>query len=721
MNGLDTGERLRQDAGGRILRDEMSMRVYEGDDSSTEVVTFTDDITAYGMIKKAKIAGKGRINNAVAAMVAGHLKNGGVKTPFIRVISSDSQLCLRTEPVPVEVIVRNAIAGSMARRLGIEEGVRPGNVIFDLNLKREGADDILINDHHAVALGIAGYGELQEMYSQAGQINSILTPLFKSIGIDLIDFKLEFGRLPDGSILLSDCITPDNARLWDIATGERLDRDRFRRDMGKVGDAYREIYSRLLKVSPFFRDPDGGDGLHEECGVFAVYGVPDAAELTYYGLHSLQHRGQEGCGIVTADERGTLKRIKGEGLVSEVFNEERLAGLKGNMAIGHVRYSTTGGGGIENVQPFLFRHNTGDFALAHNGNLVNSAPLRRFLENRGSLFQSTSDSEILAHLIKKESSDKPRIFAITEALNMIEGAFAFIIMTSNRIYACRDKYGLRPLSIGRLGNGYVLSSETCAFDVIGAEFLRDVEPGEIITIDGHGLRSRKYSEYRRNAMCAMEYVYFARPDSDIEGRNVHSFRKESGRLLFEEAPADADIVVGVPDSSLSAAMGYSEASGLPYEMGLIKNKYIGRTFIQPSQSMREKGVRMKLSAVKTIVRGKRVVLVDDSIVRGTTSRRIVTMLREAGALEVHLRIASPAIRMPCFYGVDISTYDELLCARRSVDEAREAIGADSLAFLSEDALFRAGHRQDMCTACFNGRYPTDLYQAVEDANKDGKF
>ena len=466
-----------------------------------------------------------------------------------------------------------------------------------------------------------------------------------------------------------------------------------------------------------------GRELHEECGVFGVYGVPDAASLTYYGLHSLQHRGQEGCGIVAVSHDGTFRRVKGEGLVTEVFNEGKISGLQGSMAIGHVRYSTTGGGGIENVQPFLFRHNTGDFALAHNGNIVNSSELRRYLENHGSLFQSSSDSEILAHLIKKQSYDRnaPRILAIEEALNMLEGAFAFLVLTANRLYVCRDKYGLRPLSLGRLGNGYVVSSETCAFDVTGAEFIRDIEPGEVVTIDHHGIRSRKYSEFRRNGMCAMEYIYFSRPDSDIEGRNVHSFRKESGRLLFEEAPADADIVVGVPDSSLSAAMGYSEASGIPYEMGLIKNKYIGRTFIQPSQSMREKGVRMKLSAVKTIVKGKRVVLIDDSIVRGTTSRRIVGMLKESGASEVHLRIASPPIKTPCFYGVDISTYDELICARKTVEEVRESLGADSLSFLSEAALFKAARRSELCLACFNGHYPTALYRSIEEANKDGKF
>ena len=462
--------------------------------------------------------------------------------------------------------------------------------------------------------------------------------------------------------------------------------------------------------------------IHEECGVFGIYGVEDAANLVYYGLHALQHRGQEGCGIVSRDDSGKLHRIKGEGLVTEIFNSSNIKSLPGNMAIGHVRYSTTGGGGIENVQPFLFHHNTGDFAIAHNGNIVNSQQLRRYLEDHGTLFQSSSDSEILAHLIRKDPRERkrPRIFAIKDALNMIEGAFAFLIMTQNRIYACRDKHGLRPLSLGKLGNGYVVSSETCAFDVIGAEFIRDIEPGEIVTIDHQGIRSNRYSNFQHHFLCAMEYIYFARPDSDIEGCNVHNFRKMTGKLLYEEAPAEADIVVGVPDSSLSAAMGYAEASGLPYEMGLIKNKYIGRTFIQPSQEMRDKGVKMKLSPVKTIVSGKRVVLIDDSVVRGTTSRRIVAMLREAGAREVHLRIASPQLRLPCFYGIDISTREELICAQRNLEEVRQALNVDTIAFLSYEALYKAGKREELCLACFNGNYPTYLYQNPEEAETDTK-
>ncbi len=460
-------------------------------------------------------------------------------------------------------------------------------------------------------------------------------------------------------------------------------------------------------MMPFVSDRE----IHEECGVFGVWGVPDASSLTYYGLHTLQHRGQESCGIVAVDKASGFSRVRGEGLVSEVFNEAKLEQLPGSMAIGHVRYSTSGGNSTENIQPFLFRHNSGDFAMAHNGNLVNSDSLRRYLENNGSLFQSSSDSEVLAHLIKKDKGVVDRIEAIVEALNMIEGAFAFLIMTENRIYACRDKYGLRPLSIGRLGDGYVVSSETCGLDVVGAEYIRDVEPGEIVSIDHHGIRSTRYSQFCHYNMCAMEYIYFARPDSDIEGCNVHKFRKESGKLLWEQAPCECDIVVGVPDSSLSAAMGYAEASGKPYEMGLIKNKYIGRTFIQPSQAMREKGVRMKLSAVRGIVEGKRVALLDDSIVRGTTSKRIVKMLKEAGAKEVHVRIASPEYRNPCFYGVDTSEQGNLLSFRMETNEAKEYLEADSLVFLKPEALFKAGNRKELCTACFTGCYPTDLYGA----------
>ncbi|MCQ2155769.1 MAG: amidophosphoribosyltransferase [Bacteroidales bacterium] len=445
-------------------------------------------------------------------------------------------------------------------------------------------------------------------------------------------------------------------------------------------------------------------------GVFGVYGVPNASHIIYYGLHALQHRGQEAAGIVTADEEGCRWRHRGLGLVSEVFNTDNLDALKGNIGIGNVRYANINMGGSGNISPLLFKHHTGDFAIAGDGALVNADEIAEYLERRGSLFQSGSDSELLAHLIRKDGT-KDRLFRLVESLNMLEGGFAFLIMTKKRIYACRDKYGIKPLSIGKLGDGYVVASETCAFDLIGATPVRDLEPGEIVTLDHHGIRSNKYSTFQKHKLCAMEYIYYARPDSDIDGCNVHAFRKESGRRLFRECPADADIVVGVPDSSLSAAMGYAEESGLPYEMGLIKSKYVGRTFIQPSQDMRERGVKLKLSAIRSIVNGKRIVLVDDSIVRGTTSLKIIKLLRDAGASQVHVRIASPMMTHPCFYGVDTSTFEELLCSNRTLEEACEKIGADSLGYLSPESTIKScPGRSELCLACFTGNYPTALYK-----------
>lgn len=459
--------------------------------------------------------------------------------------------------------------------------------------------------------------------------------------------------------------------------------------------------------------------LHEECGVFGIFNVEDAAELTYFGLHALQHRGQESAGIVACNE-GVLTGYKGEGIVKEVFTGNILTTkLAGNVAIGHVHYATKNGKGYRNAQPFLFNHSTGDFALCHNGNIVNSEELKRSLEENGSIFQSTSDAEILAHLIKKDNKTQ-RIDVIRKSLLSLEGAFAFLVLTKDKLYAMRDRHGLRPLSLAKLGNGYVVSSETCAFDAIGAEFIRDIKPGEIVTISENGIDSCFYTQETQNKICAMEYIYFSRPDSDVEGVNVHLARKKCGKILAKEAPVEADMVIGVPDSSLSAATGYAEESDIPYEMGLIKNRYIGRTFIEPTQAQREKGVKMKLSPVRSVIHGKRVVVIDDSIVRGTTSKQIVDMLRQMGATEVHMRIASPTFIAPCFYGVDTSTYDELISAYHSVEEVCKIIGADSLAFLSEEGLKEALGLSDLCMACFNKKYPTKLYEDIENANKDGK-
>lgn len=455
-------------------------------------------------------------------------------------------------------------------------------------------------------------------------------------------------------------------------------------------------------------------GLNEECGVFGIWGHQDAAQITYYGLHSLQHRGQEGTGIAVTDGK-TIKGVKGEGLVNEIFTADAMKELKhGRAAIGHVRYSTAGGSGYENVQPLVFHFKTGSLALCHNGNLVNAEQLKNQLESQGSIFQTSSDTEVLAHLIRR-GGFSPYKDLVKNALSMVKGAYAFLIMTEEQLMVALDPNGMRPLSLAKLGNAYVVASETCAFDAVGAEFIRDVLPGELLIIDDNGFRSEMFAHASNQAMCMMEYIYFSRPDSNINGINVHSARKRLGRKLAEEAQIEADVVTGVPDSSISAAIGYAEASGIPYELGLLKNRYVGRTFIQPSQSLREQGVKMKLSPVRGVVEGKRVIMVDDSIVRGTTSKRIVRMLREAGATEVHVVISSPPIKNPCFYGIDTSTREELIAADKSVEEIREIIEADTLTFLSEGGMLDAiggkgdGETRGHCLACFTGKYPTEIY------------
>ncbi|MFC4303023.1 amidophosphoribosyltransferase [Cohnella boryungensis] len=453
------------------------------------------------------------------------------------------------------------------------------------------------------------------------------------------------------------------------------------------------------------------DKVKEECGVFGVYGHPDAANLSYYGLHALQHRGEESCGICTSDN-GTFHYHRGMGLVKEVFDRDRLESLQGSQAIGHVRYSTAGASRLANAQPLVFKYRGGDLAVCTNGNLVNEPGIRKELEDSGSIFQTTSDTEVIAHLIAR--SPKDLVEAVKDAFARLIGGYAFLIQTKDCLIAACDPQGLRPLVLGRLGEAYIFASESCALETIGAEYVRDVQPGELLVLDKNGLREDRFAPMERRAVCSMEYIYFARPDSDIYGVNLHSSRKRMGQILAQESFVDADIVTGVPDSSISAAIGYAEQTGIPYELGLIKNKYTGRTFIQPSQELREKGVKMKLSAVRKVVEGKRVVMIDDSIVRGTTSLRIVNMLRDAGALEVHVRITSPPFMNPCYYGIDTPNPADLIASSKSVEEIRKAINADSLYYLSDSGLRDAigihsnEYNSGLCMACFNNDYPTKV-------------
>ena len=460
--------------------------------------------------------------------------------------------------------------------------------------------------------------------------------------------------------------------------------------------------------------------LNEECGVFGIWGHPQAAQVTYFGLHSLQHRGQEGAGIVTND-KGKLLQYRNTGLLSEVFkNPADLEKLTGHAAIGHVRYATAGSASINNIQPFLYNFTDEQFGLCHNGNLTNALSLKKELENQGAIFNASSDTEILMHLIRR-SHNPEFIGKVKEALNTVKGGFAYLLMTEDKLIAALDPNGFRPLSIGQMANGaWVVSSETCAFEVVGAKWVRDVKPGELVIIDDNGIQYDTYTNDTQLAICSMEYIYFARGDSHIDGQSVYQSRLNMGRELYNETKYDADIVMSIPDSGTTAALGYARASGIPFAEGLVKNRYSGRTFIKPNQEERELAVRMKLNALPHIVGGKRIVLIDDSIVRGTTSGIIVKMLKEAGAKEIYMCISSPTIEYSCHYGIDTSVRKELIAATHTVDEIRDFIKADKLHYLSREGLCRAVSDvkpDDLCFACFNGDYsvavPADQEEGVK--------
>lgn len=453
--------------------------------------------------------------------------------------------------------------------------------------------------------------------------------------------------------------------------------------------------------------------LHEECGVFGIYDNDgfDPAFETYLALYSLQHRGQESCGIAVNDG-GVIFVHKDLGLVPEVFGDVMLNHMGGGkMAVGHVRYSTTGSNNRENAQPLVMKYIKGSIALAHNGNLVNAYELRRELELNGAIFQTTNDSEVIAYIIARARLRAPSIeMAVVEAMNALKGAYSVVMMSPRKLIAARDPNGFRPLCIGKMKNSYVFASESCALDSIGAEFVRDVEPGEVVVADKDGIRSLKQHCGGKSSLCVFEYIYFARPDSVMDGESVHLARQRAGEFLARSHPAAADLVVGVPDSGIDAALGYARESGIPYGMGFIKNKYVGRTFIQPTQGKRDTAVRIKLNALSSAVKGKRVVMVDDSIVRGTTSARIVSLLREAGATEVHVRVSSPPFTNPCFFGTDIDSRKNLIACRMSIDEICRTLGADSLGYLGTDELDKiAPHSKcGFCKGCFTGSYPVEV-------------
>ncbi|MEJ2200533.1 MAG: amidophosphoribosyltransferase [Desulfuromonadaceae bacterium] len=462
------------------------------------------------------------------------------------------------------------------------------------------------------------------------------------------------------------------------------------------------------------------DKFHDECGVFGIYGHPEAANLTYLGLYALQHRGQESCGIVASDGN-RLRTHKGMGLVADVFKRDSVfETLPGNSAIGHVRYSTAGGNDFKNCQPIMVDYHRGSIAVAHNGNLVNAQEVRNDLERKGSIFSTIADTEVIIHLLARSECDSlPE--RITSALNQVKGAYSLVFLTETRMVAVRDPNGFRPLVLGKLDGAYVVASETCALDLIEAQFIRELEPGELILIDKNGLQSFHPFAQTEPSPCIFEHIYFARPDSTIFGQQVYHVRKAFGRMLAREHAVEADLVIPIPDSGVPAAIGYAEESGIPFELGLIRNHYVGRTFIEPQQSIRHFGVKIKLNPVRDLIEGKRVVVIDDSIVRGTTARKIIKMIRNAGAKEVHVRISSPPTSYPCYYGIDTPTRKELISSSHSVEEINRYITSDTLGYLSIEGMHTAagaplaGDKKGYCDACFSGKYPVRFPRLKDDS------
>lgn len=450
------------------------------------------------------------------------------------------------------------------------------------------------------------------------------------------------------------------------------------------------------------------DKFHEECGVVGVYGHPEAANLAYLGLYSLQHRGQESAGIAASDGESMNLEV-GMGLVADIFNDKRLGKLPGRMAIGHNRYSTAGASKLVNAQPCLINYSEGSLALAHNGNLVNAQEIRKELGDQGAIFQSTNDSEVIVHLMA-QARGKNFVDRASNALAQVKGAYSLLLMTEDELIAGRDPHGFRPLCLGKLDDGFIVASESCVFDLIEAEYIREVEPGELLLFNRDGMRSFFPFPKAQKRQCVFEHIYFSRPDSYIFSENVYDVRKAMGRALAQESPADADLVIPVPDSGMVSAKGYSDESGIPWELGLIRNHYVGRTFIEPQSQIRHFGVKVKLNAVKNVIKGQRIVIIDDSIVRGTTSRKIVKMIRDAGAREVHVRITAPPIHFSCFYGIDTPTKNELIASTHTLEETRKYLTADSLEYLSQRKMMEvfANEKTNYCTACFDGKYPVKI-------------
>jgi amidophosphoribosyltransferase len=700
-------------------------------DPALALIVHKDDITAGDGARRHRLPGKGALSGRTTANVFRLLRDQGIPTHFRDAPAEDEMIVRRCTMIPLEVVMRRIATGSYLKRNAVPEGTRFEPTVVEFFFKDDANHDPLVDDVWIEANGVATEGEIETLREVGRRVFAALERAWAEQDVQLVDLKIEFGRDADGELLVADVIDNDSWRIWPGGRKEAmLDKQVYRDTADFTDEALRGVlikYAQVAELSDAFAgDPHPnpspfakGKGLHdagqgggrprEACGVFGIWGEGiDVARTTLLGLMALQHRGQESAGVAVLEE-ARLRVALGMGRVDQVFRPEQIDGLTGVAAIGHTRYSTTGSSRLENAQPVLVEANGEALALAHNGNVVNPLELRRLVRERGVEPATGSDSELLALLILHgQGTWEERIRRMME---LASGAYSLTILTNDALFAVRDPFGLRPLCLGWRDDHWMVASESCALDTVGADLVRDVQPGEILRLDDAGLRSDLMPNPPSPALCVFEQIYFARPDSVLDGQTAFEARVAMGRELAREHPAQADLVIGVPDSGVPAAIGYAQEMGLPLSEGLIKNRYVGRTFIQPDQHSRESGIRLKFNPLRGAVKDKRVVIVDDSVVRGNTMPQIVDLLRRGGATAIHLRISAPPIAHTCHFGIDMGESETLLAHGRDLDSIRRHLGADTLGYLSLDGLLRAAGERNRCLGCLTGRYPIPVHTA----------
>jgi amidophosphoribosyltransferase len=690
------------------------------DDPALAVIVHKDDITAGDGARRNQLPGKGKLSGRTTANVFRLLRAAGIPTHFVAVPADEEMIVRRCAMIPLEVVMRRVATGSYLKRNAVPEGTRFDPTIVEFFFKDDANHDPLVDAAWIVENGVATAEEIDRLTEIGRQVFATLEEAWARQNVQLVDLKIEFGRDVDGELLVADVIDNDSWRIWPGGRKEAMLDKQVYRDTAEVTDeALRGVltkYQQVAALSDEFANatttaspPATDDKPREACGVFGIWGPgTDVARTTLLGLMALQHRGQESAGVAVLDE-GRIRAKLGMGRVDQVFHPKEVDRLTGVAAIGHTRYSTMGGSRIENAQPILVEADGEMLALAHNGNVVNPLELRGLVRERGVEPATACDSELLALLILHGKGTWEE--RIRRMMELASGAYALTILTPDAIFAVRDPHGLRPLCLGWRDDHWLVASESCALDTVGAELVRDVQPGEILRLDGAGLQSDLMPDPPSPALCVFEQIYFARPDSVLDGETAFEARVAMGRELAREHPAQADLVIGVPDSGVPAAIGYAQEMGLPLSEGLIKNRYVGRTFIQPDQHSRQAGIRLKFNPLRGAVKDKRVVVVDDSIVRGNTMPSIVELLRRGGATAIHLRISAPPIAHPCHYGIDMGERESLIAHGRDLEGIRRHIGADTLGYLSLDGLLRAVGERNRCLGCLTGRYPVSIESA----------